>query len=121
MRISEVAVPNDSLVVSGHDLSSMLFLLDGRRVAVAEVKALNEAEIESMSVLKDEWAVERYGEAAADGVVYVTTTEGARQFGRLECSFEHGNSFQEGPGFIGSRIRETDLRSVRSMEPDRLC
>ena len=41
------------------------FLLDGRRVAVAEVKALNEAEIESMSVLKDEWAVERYGEAAA--------------------------------------------------------
>lgn len=105
VRISEVAVPNDSLVVSGHDLSSMLFLLDGRRVAVAEVKALNEAEIESMSVLKDEWAVERYGEAAADGVVYVTTTEGARQFGRLECSFEHGNSFQEGPGFY--RIKDT--------------
>lgn len=48
VRISEVAVPNDSLVVSGHDLSSMLFLLDGRRVAVAEEKALNEAEIESM-------------------------------------------------------------------------
>ena len=45
VRISEVAVPNDSLVVSGHDLSSMLFLLDGRRVAVAEVKALNEAGI----------------------------------------------------------------------------
>ena len=105
VRISEVAVPNDSLVVSGHDLSSMLFLLDGRRVAVAEVKALNEAEIESMSVLKDEWAVGRYGEAAADGVVYVTTTEGARQFGRLECSFEHGNSFQEGPGFY--RIKDT--------------
>lgn len=105
VRISEVAVPNDSLVVSGHDLSSMLFLLDGRRVAAAEVKALNEAEIESMSVLKDEWAVERYGEAAADGVVYVTTTEGARQFGRLECSFEHGNSFQEGPGFY--RIKDT--------------
>ena len=61
--------------------------------------------IESMSVLKDEWAVERYGEAAADGVVYVTTTEGARQFGRLECSFEHGNSFQEGPGFY--RIKDT--------------
>lgn len=57
------------------------------------------------SVLKDEWAVERYGEAAADGVVYVTTTEGARQFGRLECSFEHGNSFQEGPGFY--RIKDT--------------
>ena len=88
VRISEVAAPNDSFVVSGHDLSSMLFLLDGRRVAVAEVKALNEAEIESMSVLKDEWAVGRYGEAAADGVVYVTTTAGARQFDRLECSFE---------------------------------
>lgn len=51
VRISEVAAPNDSFVVSGHDLSSMLFLLDGRRVAVAEVKALNEAQIESMSVL----------------------------------------------------------------------
>lgn len=82
----------------GDDLLTMLFLLDDRRVAVAEVKALNEAQIESMSVLKDEWAVGRYGEAAADGVVYVTTTEGARQFDRLECSFEHGNSFQEGPG-----------------------
>lgn len=105
VRISEVAVPNDSLVVSGHDLSSMLFLLDGRRVAVAEVKALNEAEIESMSVLKDEWAVGRYGEAAADGVVYVTTTAGARQFDRLECSFERGNSFQEGPGLY--RIEDT--------------
>lgn len=105
VRISEVAAPNDSLVVSGHDLSSMLFLLDGRRVAVAEVKALNEAEIESMSVLKDEWAVGRYGEAAADGVVYVTTTEGARQFDRLECSFEHGNSFQEDPGLY--RIKDT--------------
>lgn len=114
-------MPNDSLVVSGHDLSSMLFLLDGRRVAVAEVKALNEAEIESMSVLKDEWAVERYGEAAADGVVYVTTTEGARQFGRLECSLSMETLSRKVLVFIGSRIRETDLRSVRSMEPDRLC
>ena len=35
VRISEVAAPNDSFVVSGHDLSSMLFLLDGRRVAAA--------------------------------------------------------------------------------------
>ena len=58
-----------------------------------------------MSVLKDEWAVGRYGEAAADGVVYVTTTEGARQFDRLECSFERGNSFQEGPGLY--RIKDT--------------
>ena len=36
---------------------------------------------------------------------FMTTTEGARQFGRLECSFEHGNSFQEGPGFY--RIKDT--------------
>lgn len=121
VRISEVAAPNDSLVVSGHDLSSMLFLLDGRRVAVAEVKALNEAEIESMSVLKDEWAVGRYGEAAADGVVYVTTTEGAGSSTVWSVVLSMETLSRKIPVFIGSRIRETDLRSVRSMEPDRLC
>ena len=74
-----------------------------------------------MSVLKDEWAVERYGRGGGGWRGLCDDDRRCRQFGRLECSFEHGNSFQEGPGFIGSRIRETDLRSVRSMEPDRLC
>ncbi len=86
-----------------------------------KVKALNEAEIESMSVLKDEWAVERYGEAAADGVVYVTTTAGAGSSAVWSVVFQHGNSFQEGPGFYRIKNTGNGFASVRSMEPDRLC
>lgn len=55
------------------------------------------------------------------GVVYVTTTEGAGSSTVWSVVSSVETLSRKVPVFIGSRIRETDLRSVRSMEPDRLC
>lgn len=53
--------------------SGGLFLLDGKEVSTDRINELTESDISSISVLKDQKGIERYGEKARNGVIYVTT------------------------------------------------
>ncbi len=55
-----------------------LILLDGAPIGAATLMALNQNDIESISVLKDASATSIYGSRAANGVIYVATKKGAR-------------------------------------------
>ena len=60
----------------GGATNSPLFVLDGITVSDATIRALNQSDIESISVLKDASATSIYGSRAANGVVYITTKRG---------------------------------------------
>ena len=56
--------------------SAPLYVVDGMPYDEASVNALNPADIESMSVLKDAASAALYGSRAANGVVMITTKKG---------------------------------------------
>ena len=53
-----------------------LFILDGVAISSADFNAINPADIESISVLKDASSTSIYGARAANGVVVITTKRG---------------------------------------------
>ena len=55
-----------------------LYLLDGEEVVEDDLKKLNEADIESFSVLKDPASVASYGVNGINGVILVTTKKGKK-------------------------------------------
>ena len=52
--------------------SSPLIYLDGKAISSAEMGKIKPNDIESVNVLKDKKAVEKYGEKAKDGVIEIT-------------------------------------------------
>ena len=62
----------DSLVVNGMNLGNMLLFLDGEEVTAPFVRSLDADQIESIRVVKDQTMIDRYGERAANGVVFVS-------------------------------------------------
>lgn len=78
--------------------SGGLFILDGNEVSTDRIHELKESEISSISVLKDQKGIERYGEKARNGVIYVTTKQGEKQIKPLKCSFALGNAYHKGSG-----------------------
>ena len=77
----------------GGATNSPLFVLDGITVSDATVRALNQSDIESISVLKDASATSIYGSRAANGVVYITTKRGKNNTkGEISFSTQYGIS-----------------------------
>ena len=77
----------------GGATNSPLFVLDGITVSDASVRALNQSDIESISVLKDASATSIYGSRAANGVVYITTKRGKNNTkGEISFSTQYGIS-----------------------------
>ena len=69
---------NTTIVVRGDknsfkDGEEPLFIIDGKVQNHKKMKDLNPDRIESISVLKDKSAVEKYGEKAKNGVIEITT------------------------------------------------
>lgn len=54
---------------------NIIYVLDGKKVTVTEVNALDPGNIQQVNVLKNESAVTRYGTEAAAGVVEILTKE----------------------------------------------
>jgi len=50
-----------------------LFILDGKPIPSEQVKEIDPSTISNMEVLKDQPAIEKYGEKAKNGVVIITT------------------------------------------------
>ena len=55
-----------------------LYILDGVPIESSDFNAINPADIESMSVLKDAASTSIYGARAANGVIVITTKRGAK-------------------------------------------
>lgn len=55
---------------------SVLYLLDGVEISAADLKKINPADIETMSVIKDKSTTDKYGARAKNGVVEITLKEG---------------------------------------------
>jgi hypothetical protein len=55
------------------DMSKALFLIDGKEATEDDMKNLDSSELDSMTVLKDKMAIEKYGNKGKNGVVEITT------------------------------------------------
>lgn len=55
-----------------------LYIIDNEESSVEGIEALDPNEIESVSVLKDQFATEAYGSKGKNGVIIITTKKGAR-------------------------------------------
>ena len=58
--------------------TSPLYILDGVPIESSDFNAINPADIESLSVLKDAASTSIYGARAANGVIVITTKRGAK-------------------------------------------
>ena len=54
-----------------------LIIIDGKRESV-DIENINAEKIHSISIYKDKAAIEKYGEEAKDGVIFITTYEGRK-------------------------------------------
>ena len=63
----------EGVFLVGPESESALFILDGKEITKAQLKEINPATLESIQILKDEKAVERYGEKGRNGVVIITS------------------------------------------------
>ena len=85
-----------------------LILLDGAPITTGTLMAMNQNDIESMSVLKDASATSIYGSRASNGVIYVTTKRGARGQEDVEVTLR--------AQYTMSNIIEPGMRSMNTEE-----
>lgn len=79
--VSNVRIDNPT--ISGwavaEDAKNPIVMLDGHRISFETLKRLDSEEIASVTVLKDQPAVDQYGEEARNGVILVTTKHGVKE------------------------------------------
>lgn len=69
-----------------------LYIMDGIAVDSRTVLAMNQNDIESMTVLKDASATSIYGSRAANGVIYITTKKGSTSNATIKLRGQYGVS-----------------------------
>ncbi|HEY6437272.1 MAG TPA: TonB-dependent receptor plug domain-containing protein, partial [Ignavibacteriaceae bacterium] len=57
-------------------LDSVLYILDGIEISAADIKSINPGDIETINVIKDKSATDKYGARAKNGVVEITLKKG---------------------------------------------
>ena len=71
----EIQLTNDapikSVVVVGYNKSEILYIVDGKETPYDQFTSIDPKTIESMEVLKDKTAIEKYGDKAKNGVIIV--------------------------------------------------
>jgi TonB family protein len=67
-------IPGTSIQIRGQK-DSVLVILDGKELPFGKLSEINPDTIKSISVLKDEAAVEQYGEKGRNGVILITSKE----------------------------------------------
>jgi len=56
-----------------------LFIVDGKKLSNADLREIDENNIESISVLKDNEAIEKYGKKGENGVIEITSKSNSKQ------------------------------------------
>ena len=74
-----------------------LILLDGAPITAGTLLAMNQNDIESISVLKDASATSIYGSRAANGVIYVASKKGARGSENVDVTLRTSYSMSSMP------------------------
>lgn len=77
------------------DLPAPLYLIDGKKVEKEEVNELDPSTIKSINVLKDENAIEKYGEEGKNGVVVISLLESKNQADDV-WSISKGKNYEDG-------------------------
>jgi len=79
-----------SLNLVGGDKALPLYVVDGIPVSADDMNAINPADIENVSVLKDAAASAVYGSRGANGVIVVTTRQGKEGEATISYSGRYG-------------------------------
>jgi TonB-dependent SusC/RagA subfamily outer membrane receptor len=64
---------NNNIYISTDSEKDPLFIVDGKEISKEKFKDLNVKNIESVNVLKDKSAIEKYGDKGKNGVIIITT------------------------------------------------
>ena len=115
-------ISSDSLIRAFRNRGTLkgevpLFVVDGKKVAYSDVLDLDMAIIKNITILKDEAAVSRYGEAAKNGVVLISVkeekdTEGMRglyQFMQANYLAEDAVFYLNGKKISGEKLMDLQL------------
>ncbi|MDO4782518.1 MAG: SusC/RagA family TonB-linked outer membrane protein [Capnocytophaga felis] len=89
--------------------STPLFVVDGVPVSQEAVRSLNQADFESVSILKDASATSIYGSRAANGVVYITTKRGKTGKGEIMLNTQYGFSNLANRDFFENMMNADEL------------
>ena len=70
--VAKVTLKKKDVTVGGPNRSPLI-IIDGKEASLEKMENINPSHIKSVSVLKDEQAIKKYGEKAKDGVVEIVT------------------------------------------------
>ncbi|MDH5825369.1 M56 family metallopeptidase [Sphingobacterium faecium] len=117
---SRIAVPSneDPEIVKIRNAtlnSNVYYVVDGQKVSADDFANLDPNDIESMSVLKGNSAVSKYGVKAIDGAIEITTKSGAKS--NAGKSNGDDNSYKHTPkGFINAKGNKIGLILLEGKE-----
>lgn len=86
-----------------------LWVVDGVPVESADIASLNQADVESMEVLKDAASAAIYGTRAAKGVILITTKKGKK--GRISVSYNGYTSYSS-PSKVLKLLNATEYATI---------
>ena len=117
--------------IAAKPLKTPMVLLDGNRITYETLGKISSDEIASITVLKDQAAVDQYGEEARDGILLVTTKKGVKDvFVPVEQNpefFDVVEQMPEYPGIQGRVIATfvvmkdgsiSNVKVVKSVSPE---
>jgi BlaR1 peptidase M56/TonB-dependent Receptor Plug Domain len=89
-----------------------LYVVDGKEASSDTLKALNPDRIESVSVLKDSLAINKYGDRGRNGVVFIRTNGGVP---KVSLYIVDGREMEADSA---RRLDPSDIESVNVLKPD---
>ena len=100
---AEQAAPAKTVewVVAKEPDKKPIVLLEGHRITYETFTRMDPDEIASITVLKDQPAVDQYGEEARNGVILITTKKGVEVFTPVEQNPEYFDVVEQMPEFPG--------------------
>ncbi|MBR1879207.1 MAG: TonB family protein [Prevotella sp.] len=105
--------------IAAKPLKTPMVLLDGNRITYETLGKISSDEIASITVLKDQAAVDQYGEEARDGILLVTTKKGVKDvFVPVEQNPEFFDVVEQMPEYPGgpSALFEYLAKNIRYPE-----
>ena len=111
----EISKTKNSLTYKS-DLPAPLYLIDGKKVEKEELNELDPSTIKSINVLKDENAIEKYGEEGKNGVVVISLLESKNQADDV-WFISKGKNYEDGDYLFvvgNSLIEKEELDKIKA-------
>jgi outer membrane cobalamin receptor len=72
-KVGENYKTNPQIFIGGPGKTSLLVIIDGKKENPESMQDLKPEDIKGIKILKDQKAIEQYGEDASEGVIEITT------------------------------------------------